>query len=116
MTQSAIRFKSRVAYVADEDLREFLKLLSFHLDDVLRKRNDLSWVVNITSGWMDDHESLPPGLRDIELDAALTSPDRVDAFIQLITGLLDASIGLGPYDKARARLVVERVVRELKSA
>jgi hypothetical protein len=116
MSQSAIRYKGHSTYIKDEDLREFLKLLSFHLEDVMRDQNDLNWIADAIREWMDDHEGLPPGLRDIELDDVITGPVRVDAFTRFLDGLLKPSIGdVGPYDKARAALIVERVLGELKS-
>jgi hypothetical protein len=115
MSQSAIGYKDHVAYIKDEDLREFLKFLSFHLEDGLRDRNGLNWIADAIRGWMDDHEGLPPGLRDIELDEVITGPDRVDDFSHFLDGMLKLPIGEGPYDKARAALVVERVLSKLNS-
>lgn len=115
MPQSAIRYKGHAAYIKDEDLREFLKFLSFHLEDALRDGNGLNWIADATRGWMDDHEGLPPGLRDIELDEVVTGPDRADVLSHFLDGLLKPPMGEGPYDKVRAALVVERVLSELSS-
>lgn len=116
MSQSAIRFKSHTVYVKDEDLREFLKFLSFHVADSLRDQQDKSsWIAGAIAGWMDDHEGLPPGLRDIELDETLANADKVDAFSYFLAGLLNPPMGEGPYDKVRAVFVVKRVLNELKT-
>jgi hypothetical protein len=115
MSQSAIRYNGHTAYVKDEDLREFLKLLSFHLADVLRdQQNESNWIATAIMGWMEDHEGLPPGLRDIELDEVLADAGKVDTFSCFLTGLLKPTIGDGPYDKVRAVLVVKRVLSELE--
>ena len=115
MSQSAIRYKGHSTYVKDEDLREFLKFLSFHLADTLRdQQNGLSWIADAIMVWMDDHEGLPPGLRDIELDEILAHADKVDAFSYFLNELLKPPIGEGPYNKVRAALVVKRVLSDLK--
>jgi hypothetical protein len=117
MSQSAIRYRDGAAYIKDEDLREFLKLLSFHLGDALHDQKDsFNWIAVAVTGWMNDHEELPPGLRDIELDEVLNEPNMKNVFTCYLDGLLKLPAGEGPYDKARAALVVERVLRDLKSS
>lgn len=116
MSQSAIRYKGHAAYIKDEDLREFLKLLSFHLGDALRdQKNDSNWLAIAIMGWMDDHEDLPPGLRDIELDEVLADAEKIDVFIYFLNNLLKLPIDDGPYNRTRAVLVVSRVLSELES-
>lgn len=84
MPQSAIRYAGRSAYVKDEKLRGFLCLICLHLQDVVTKPDDVEWITYALMDWVDDHESLPPGLRDIELDEVLTESSRVDCFVQVL--------------------------------
>ncbi|REG13067.1 hypothetical protein DES44_4443 [Roseateles depolymerans] len=84
MPQSAIRYAGRSAYVKDEKLRGLLGLICLHLQDVVTKPDDIKWITNALMDWVNDHESMPPGLRDIELDGVLTESSRVDFFVQLL--------------------------------
>lgn len=111
MSQSAIRYRGRVAYIQDGDLREFLKLLAFRLGDAPSElKSSLNWLPAVVDVWMDDHEVLPPGLRDIDLDEALTNFERANSFMHYLEWTMASPFNEGPFDRMRSAVVVKRVL------
>lgn len=68
MTTSAVRLGDAVVFIRDSDLRELIKAVAFYLPDKAGMGSGLEWLVQACASWIDDHENMPPGLRDIELD------------------------------------------------
>ncbi|QQP96832.1 hypothetical protein [Lysobacter enzymogenes] len=114
MTHSAIRYGANDLYLNDATLRELLKALAWHLPARLAESaNGIDeWLVVACDRWIDGHENLPPGLRDIELDAALTSLQRAQSFARYLAWVRDRD-GDGAYDEAAVRAAIDAIVARL---
>lgn len=109
MTTSAIRYGDGVIFIKDSELREFLKAITVNLSAC----SDVVWLIEVCNGWMDDHENLPPGLRDIELDDALTDAARKSSFRNYLSALMTAESDEEAYDLKVACGVIERIISKL---
>ncbi|ROU07770.1 hypothetical protein [Lysobacter enzymogenes] len=115
MTTSAIRFNGHSVFVADAELREWIKALAWSLPSFVSGEagSDGAWLLQACNEWINDHENLPPGLRDIELDEVLSTTERVDDFRGYLLSLPDSEAGGHGYDAKTAHSVVGKVVHEL---
>jgi len=109
VTTSAIRYGDGVIFIKDSELREFLKAIAVDLS----ARPDIAWLIEVCNSWMDDHENLPPGLRDIELDDSLTDDAKKSSFRNYLSVLLTAESGAEIYDLKVARGVIEKILSKL---
>lgn len=116
MTTSAIRFHDKSIDVRDPDLRELLKAIAFHLPAYARENAATTdWLVEACAGWLDAHEASPPGLRDLELDEALTTPERLTGMAEYLTWLTQLARPGDAYDAPVARRVIASVLMEVLS-
>jgi hypothetical protein len=114
VTTSAIRFHEQVIFVRDPELRALLKAVAYHLSDYARQNAAVAaWLVEACAGWVDDHEGSAPGLRDLELDAALATAERVAEFVGYLGWLERLAPPDHVYDAQAARRVIARVLTEL---
>jgi hypothetical protein len=113
MTTSAIRFHGESIYVADPELRALIKAVAYHLADYARDNPGAAyWLVGACHGWMDEHEDSPPGLRDLELDEVLTTPERLTGLADYLSWLHRMAPPSDAYDAQTARRVIERVLTQ----
>lgn len=111
MTTSAIRFRGEAIDVADPELRELIKAIAYHSsDDAPDSPVAADWLLEACADWMDTHEDFPPGLRDLELDEVLTTPERLTALADFLRWLTRRAPPSDTYDATRARRVVERIL------
>jgi hypothetical protein len=111
MTTSALRFRGESLYVEDPELREFLKAVAYHLQDYPPHDSaTVDWLVEACASWMDTHEDFPPGLRDLELDEVLTTPERLEGFGDYLSWLQRITPPSDTYDAQTAHRVMERVL------
>ena len=73
------------------------------------------WLVEACAGWLDAHEASPPGLRDLELDEALTTPERLTGMAEYLTWLTQLARPGDAYDAPVARRVIASVLMEVLS-
>lgn len=113
MAISAIRFNGHSVFVADAELREWIKAIAWSLPSFVSGEagSDGEWLLLACDEWINDHENLPPGSRDIELDELLSTPERIADFRSYLLSLPDSE-GHG-YDARIARSVLSKVVNEL---
>ena len=110
MTTSAIRFRAESIEVADTELREFIKAAAHHLADHDRDRAGAAgWLVEACAGRMDVQDGFPPGLRDLELDEVITTPERFRALADYLSWLTRMAPPSATYDAPSARRTIERV-------
>lgn len=109
MTTSAIRLDSGVVFVKDADLREFIKGVAIGLST----RSDLFWLVDACDNWVSDHEDMPPGLRDIELDDLLVDTSKRLIFREFLESLAGCDLENDIYDKQAFAMVAERINSKL---
>lgn len=110
MATSAIGFEGEVMFVRDTALREFIKAVVFHLPEKIINNPEMGWLAQACFTWVDDHENMPPGLKDIELDEWLSVPQRKKAFREYLQWLKFAPPPGAEYDLD----VVVGVVDELE--
>lgn len=116
MTTSAIRFNKQSIFVKDPELREFIKALAYHLPDFARDNAvTADWLVEVCAVWMDEHENMPPGLRDIELDEVLTTQERLAGLADYLNWLKKVTPASHTYDAQTAHQVIDKVQREWNS-
>lgn len=117
MTTSALRFRGEALHVEDGELRELLKAVAYHLPDHAHDNPATAvWLVEACASWMDTHEDFPPGLRDLELDDVLTTPERLTGLGDYL-GWLTRHVPPGhAYDARAVRRVVERIVAQWGAA
>lgn len=115
MTNSAIRHGANALYLDDAVLRELLKALAFHAPALIAgpaHRAD-AWLV-ACAGWIDEHENLPPGLRDIDLDQTLTSSEKTRSFARCLAWVRSRD-AQGAYDEATVRAAIDAILARLLS-
>lgn len=111
MTTSALRFRGESLYVEDRELRELLKAVAYHLQDYPPHDSaTVGWLVEACASWMDTHEDFPPGLRDLELDEVLTTPERLTGFADYLRWLERSAPPNHAYDAETARRVLLRLL------
>lgn len=76
MTTSAIGLEGEVLFVRGAALREFIKAVVFHLPEKIIDNPEVGWLAQACFTWVDDHENIPPDLKDIVLDEWLSVPQR----------------------------------------
>lgn len=114
MATSAIRFGDNSIFVRDSELREFIKAVACKLSaEAASKAKDIDWLIGVCACWVDDHENMPPGLRDIELDDALATAGRMSSFKDYLNCLATAESADEAYDAEVARAVVIKILTEL---
>ncbi len=110
MTTSAVRFERGVLFVEDGELRELLKAVASHLPELAREdAATAEWLVETCAGWMNDHEASPPGLRDLALDEALTTPQRRAGLADYLRWLEQRAPPSDACDAQIARRVIARI-------
>ena len=111
MTTSAIRFHAESLDVEDRALRELIKAVAYHLSEYAHHdAATADWLVNVCAGWMDAHEAFPPGLRDLELNDLLTTPERLAGLADYLRWLARSAPPSDRYDAQTAGRVIDRVL------
>ena len=110
MTTSAVRFGDAVAFVKDSDLRELVKAVAFYLPEKIEMDTKFGWLVEACASWIEDHENMPPGLKDIELDEWLVTSERVQIFREYLQWLKSAPLS----DEAHNSEVLKTVIDKLE--
>ena len=110
MSTSAIRLNERFLFIKDDELREFIKSFALHIPDELGHRT--TWLENICASWMDTHETLPPGLRDININDALIEGKQLTWLIDHIGVIAAEKIPSSEYSTAASH-IAQRVLTDI---
>ncbi|AXQ30454.1 hypothetical protein D0B54_18000 [Solimonas sp. K1W22B-7] len=117
MTTSAIYFGGGAAFVRDPDIRELLKAIGLNFMAYMEGPGAaIDWLPEVCKAWMDDHENSAPGLRDIELEEALTTPERKAGFVAYLHWLLLRVPPDNMYDMKIASAAIDRILALLSEA
>jgi hypothetical protein len=75
MSNSEFIFKGKSRNLKDSIIGRFLDELSVHLGHL-----DYPWLKSACEQWQEDWKTMPPGCKDIELDAVITDSDKKRVF------------------------------------
>ncbi|WP_236207910.1 hypothetical protein [Pseudomonas tohonis] len=115
MATSAMSLEGKVLFVRDAALREFIKAVVFHLPERIISNPEVSWLTQACFTWIDDHENMPPGLKDIEFDGWLLGLQRKKAFREYLQWLKFLPPPSAEYDLDVVVGVIDELERKLFS-
>lgn len=116
MATSAVTFEGRHAFINDASLYELIKAIAFNLKSRVDEGSEHNWLILACCSWMDEYETMPPGLRDIDLDRWLIAPERKEMFRAYLQWLKSVPIDREPYDSDVLIKVIDRLELELFDA
>jgi len=118
MATSAISFGEKIIFVRDADLGDLLFAIACHLLNKPEKdyRGKYEWLAEACTSWIDHYESMAPGVRDIELDDWLKTPERLESFREFLLWLKSTTPPENLYNQAVIDHVVDRLEQELFSS
>jgi hypothetical protein len=75
MSNSEFIFKGISRNLKDSVIGRFLDELSEHLS-----QDECPWLINACNEWLYDWKTMPPGCKDIDLDAVITDSNKMRVF------------------------------------
>lgn len=77
MSNSEFIFKGKSRNLKDSVIGRFLDALEEHLS-----QSELPWLKEACNQWQEDWKTMPPGCKDIDLDAVITDSNKKRIFEQ----------------------------------
>lgn len=84
MATSGIHFGERVVFVRDWDIAQLIRAIGIECEECLRIESSAGWILGTCLAWMDDFDASVPGVRDLELDEALSAGKKKSIFVDYL--------------------------------
>lgn len=115
MATSGIHFGERVVFVRDWDIAQLIRAIGIECEEYLRIESSAGWILGACLAWIDDFDASAPGVRDLELDEALSGEKNKSIFVDYLRWLKMRAPG-EEYDQQSVSGTIGKVLNILEAA